>query len=76
MIENLPGDTREETLAGTLLPADGSLQVHIVRDGDPDSPVALVDAPLSREGALLYATRISGRIHRGKPLTVWVPLRG
>jgi RNA recognition motif-containing protein len=76
LIGNLPVDVTEEELAESLRKVAPVGRVTLVREGDADDPLAVIEIALSREDADALARRIDGLIHEGKPLTAWVALRG
>lgn len=76
LIGNLPADVTQDALTESLRKVAPVGKVTVVRDGDAQNPVAVIEIALSREDADALARRIDGLIHRDKPLTAWVPLRG
>lgn len=76
VIGNLPGDATETRLCECFTPWVRVECVRIIREGDPDSPAALVDLPFAKPVADFVADRIGGRYHGGKRLNAWVALYG
>jgi len=74
VIGNLPADASEEKIKEALKDVAPVHAVKLVREGDPDSPIAVIETEMSRAAADVLAKRIDGRIYQGKPLRAWVPM--
>ena len=72
VISNLPDDASEEAVAESLGAIAPVNSVKVVVEGN--HPLAIIDMDMTREQAEALATRIRGRIFRGKPLMASVPL--
>ena len=72
VIGNLPDDVTEESIREALKEYAPIEKIKLVKESG--APSAIIEADLPRPSAEALATRIAGRIYKGKPLNAWVPL--
>lgn len=71
ILSGLPPDVSEESIRTMLMRFGQVKQILIVRDGDPNQPVAIVEINLSDMEAFDLASRITDIWHDGRRVNIW-----
>ncbi|MBB3121025.1 RNA-binding protein [Pseudoduganella violacea] len=74
ILSGLRGDDKEQEVEAELKRYFNVVSVHFVREGDPDSPWALVEVNDSYPKVWEVTNRLRGAYHRGKRLRFYVPV--
>jgi hypothetical protein len=72
MFSGLPPDVSEERVRSELARFGEVGHVSIIRDGDPDQPIVIVEIALDDDEAFNFAARIKDVWHEGHRINAWV----
>lgn len=74
MFSGLPADVSETGLRQALERFGPVGKVAIIRDGDPQQPIAIVEMHITDQAAFDLTTRITDIWHDGRRINTWVLL--
>lgn len=72
VIDNLPQDVTEDEIRKELSSFAPVEKIALIKEGS--TPAAIIEMEMTREQAEVLASRIQGRIHKGRELRAFVPL--
>jgi hypothetical protein len=72
MFSGLPTDISEEQIRSALAKFGAIKQIFIIKDGDPNQPVAVVEIDLNDSEAFDLASRVTDLWHDGHRINAWV----
>ena len=71
VIDNLHQDVTEDEIRKELSSFAPVEKIALIKEGS--TPAAIIEMDMTREKAEVLASRIQGRIHKGKELRAFVP---
>ena len=74
ILMGLHGDACADSVAAGLARFFKVRHVTMVRDGDPDSPWAVIEVDNAYEHVWEVCNNLRGVFHRGKPIHLYIPL--
>jgi len=74
ILMGLHNDACADNVASGLAPFFQVRKVDMVREGDPESPWAIVEVDNSYEHVWEVCNRLRGVFHRGRTLHLYIPL--
>lgn len=74
ILRGLGGDDSESTLVDWLSPLFNVQRIKMIRDGERDSPWALIEVADTHEHVWSTCQRLRGVFRRGKRLHFYIPL--
>ena len=75
LLSGLPGDAEESSVAEAMAKLGPVTQVTLVREGDPDSPWAIVEMEVTHERALAIKEQVNNIRYKGQTISLNLLIR-